>query len=278
MSEKYVSFRIEKKENNRVLAAINHDMRIGWQPKYIKRELSKKNITLIGSKMDKKRHKDLMAEQNKRSKRKIQKNTERFSAGIMTFSSSMSADQKMHPELFNECSKKFLSELNITHGLQIEYAEVHLDETTPHIHILFDNISKVDGKSIRRNINPKILSDIQTLMGKCFEPMGYQRGQDKNITRAEHLKVSDYRALEQREAELDQSIAQKEKQAEKVLKTDERMKKIYEAIESGEGNLTREDFDLYARHKGFERRFASKDEKKAIDKEMEKVFKHKTMS
>jgi hypothetical protein len=186
MEKKQVSFRIAKLSNGRVLNQINHDMRIGWQPKYIKHDKSSLNSLLYGSKMNKDSYYDLKKEQNSRSKRKIQKNTERFFSGIMTFDSAMAKDYENNEELFEKCSKDYLRALEGL-GLQINYAELHLDEDNPHIHLMFDNISKVDGKSIRRTVNPEMLKECQTLMGKSFEPMGYCRGEFDS--KRKHLNV-----------------------------------------------------------------------------------------
>lgn len=198
--EKFVSFRIGKLANHKVLNQINHDMRIGWQPSYIDYEKMADNRLIYGEKFDKKSYYDLRAEQSKRSKRKIQKNTERFSTGIFTFSQTMKEDYKNSPEVFNNCSKKFCEKLEEEFGLQISYAELHLDETTPHVHILFDNISKIDGKSIRRNITPDKLSKAQTLMGECFEPMGYKRGEENS--KRKHLNVKELHEINEAKEKL----------------------------------------------------------------------------
>lgn len=192
--EKYLSFRIEKIANEKVLSQINHDMRIGKQPKYIQRDKSHKNITLTGAKFNKLKHEEHLKKQNGKSKRKIQKNTERFFTGVMTFSEEMRRDYKNNDGLFAECSKDFLEKLKERYKMENIYSEIHLDETTPHIHILFDNIDD-SGKSVRRNINPKILSEIQTLMGECFEDLEYKRGKPKDETLAKHFNFRDYEKI-----------------------------------------------------------------------------------
>lgn len=204
--EKLLSFRIEKAANEKILGQINHDMRIGHIPKYINKDKMKDNLLLTGEKLNKKSYEELLKEQNKRSKRKIQKNTERFFKGIMTFSKEMTQDYKSNPDMFKECSIEFIKKIEDKYQLQISYSELHLDETTPHIHLLFDNISKVNGKSIRRNINPKILSEIQTEMGIAFSKMGYQRGIEKSITNAEHFKFQDYTKLKEEVESLKKDI------------------------------------------------------------------------
>jgi len=210
MEDRYVSFRIQKIENNRVAAQINHDMRIGFQPKYINRNLSSNNILLTGEKFNTEKMHEYKKEQNKRSKRKIQKNTERFISGIMTFSETMKNDYEDNSELFKNCSIDFLNKINEKYKLNAIYSIIHLDEKTPHIHLTFDNIDST-GKSVRRTINPQILKDIQTLMGESFSKMKYKRGKDKEITLAEHLTVSDYQKLKKAEIELYENLKEVKK-------------------------------------------------------------------
>jgi len=195
--EKFASFRIQKLENHKAKNALNHNIRKGWQPKYIDTSRSYKNYTIEGS-----RDLDLEAikkEQQKRSKRKIQKNSTRFLSGIMTFSNSMSKDYDR--EIFDDCSKDFIKKIKDHLGLTILQAEVHLDETTPHIHLIFDNLDK-NGKTINRTITPEKLSQAQDLIGESFEEMGYRRGIDKNETNAKHLTISDYQKLKAEEEQL----------------------------------------------------------------------------
>jgi hypothetical protein len=266
--EKYVSFRIEKTANERVIGQINHDMRIGKIPSYINKKKSNENYLIYGNKLNKTTYQDLLKDQNTRSKRKIQKNTERFFKGIMTFDEKMTEDYKNNPELFNKCARDFIKKLQ-AEGIQITYAELHLDEKTPHIHLLFDNIDKNTGKSIRRTINPKKLSEMQDMMGQSFEKMGYQRGKPKTETMANHFDFKDYHKLEQELTKLKQKIKN-----QKATKIDEKLEQIWQQIETGEGKLDRNDFDYLVKNMGFFRRFSKdKEVNKQINKIMEKGFK-----
>jgi len=205
MSKKYVSFRIEKNvTTEKVRNQMYHDFRI-HRPKNVDNDRIHLNRTLYQSE-------DFLAIKNKVkgvgkyakayqefqddkvkqiTGRKLQKNTERFFTGISTFSPTMAEDYKSNPSLFNECALMFISRLEALR-LKPLYVELHLDETTPHFHFTFDNIGD-DGKSIRRNIKPRDLRDIQSLMGECFEPMGYERGESKETTLRKHLSVADFK-------------------------------------------------------------------------------------
>jgi hypothetical protein len=231
MSKKFVNFRMENIVNSKVVRQLNHDFRIGWQPHYINHSKMKDNRSLFGGDFNENNIASIKSEQNKRSKRKIRKDTNRFNIGIMTFSETMQKDYHKDPMKFRECSEIFLDKLRAK-GLRPLYAQLHLDETTPHIHILFDNLDE-NAKSINRQLLRHDFSEFQDLMGESFQPMGYQRGQSKNITNANHLSVSDYHELEKLEKELRVKIenhqdilSKRNKQHEQILKKIEQSQKI----------------------------------------------------
>lgn len=129
--------------------------------------------------------------------RKAQKTAMFFMSAIMTFSETMAEDYKNNPDLYEKCSLDFNNKLQDIFGLQILYSMTHLDEKTPHNHMLLDNISKKDGKGIDRRTKPKDLEAIQTLMGECFAPMGYVRGIPVAETHSKHLPVQTLHKLEE---------------------------------------------------------------------------------
>ena len=197
--DKMLSFRIEKIgaiNNNKIKQHINHDYRLGFIPKYIQKHLTHKNYNIYGHKFN---VEQIIELQNTRSKRKIQKNVERFFSGILTFGEIMSEDYANNPKLFDSCSKDFIEKLQNKLGVKILSAVVHLDEKTPHIHFLFDNINN-EGKSIKRNIKPNDCSDFQDLGGSCFERMGYERG--IKGSKNKHLNVYDLHKLQDKREKL----------------------------------------------------------------------------
>lgn len=198
--EKYVSFRIQKKSEAGIRNQLNHDYRKGHIPKYINRALSDSNVALIDTirantvKNKVEASKTLVKE---KTGRKAQASAEFLFTGIMTFSESMKYDYKNNPELFAKNAKEFLQRISDKYDMKCLSAVIHLDEKTPHIHLVFDNISQTTGKGIRRTISPKKLSDIQTIMGSCFSDMGYQRGKSKFETLAKHINFKDYHKVEE---------------------------------------------------------------------------------
>ena len=211
MTDKFVSFRIEKQNRAGAMNSFYHDFR-RHTPSYVDKSRSELNktilkgqffedvLTKVKAEEEELRPKHIFdyyeINQKERvknlTKRKAQKNAELFNSGIMTFSPSMAEDYANNSELFEEKSKQFLEQLKEQFGFNVMYAQLHLDEETPHVHILFDNIG-FDGKGVRRNINPYKLMQIQTLMGDCFAEMGYKRGKPASETRREHLSVYQYK-------------------------------------------------------------------------------------
>lgn len=204
-NNKYVSFRIEDIPNDtKIKKILNHDYRIGYMPKYIKKDNTHKNYNVYGHNFDIEKIKEL---QNSRSKRKIQKNTSRFFMGILTFGEIMGEDYYKNIKNFNECSNDFIEKIQKKLNVKILSAVLHLDEKTPHIHFIFDNISN-EGKSIKREITPEICSNLQDLVGNSFKTMGYQRG-EKGSNKI-HLNVNQLHMLESVKNDLQSKIEEKE--------------------------------------------------------------------
>jgi len=207
MEKKLVSFRIEKSTFSESQNQLRHDFR-QHIPSYVDLERTKNNVELFISEnfkeainlqsSQKKSQLQIINERQKErikqlTKRTAQNNAEYFNQGIITFSPSMRAVYETNTELFNQCALNFIAQINKKYGLNALYAVTHNDEETPHIHLLFDNISEKSGKSIRRKINPKVLSDIQSLLGECYSPLGFKRGEYVTDTRREHLGVREYK-------------------------------------------------------------------------------------
>ena len=127
--------------------------------------------------------------------------------GIITFSESMTQDFESDRKKFDECSKNLIEDLEKKLNTKILSAVVHLDEKTPHIHLIFDNISK-EGKSIKRTINPEICSNLQDMGGICFSKMNYQRG-EKGSDKI-HLNVNQLHKMENVKNALQSKIIEKE--------------------------------------------------------------------
>lgn len=196
--DKYVSFRIETLQNtetsyHKVKHRLAHDFRTGYIPKNINQDKIKDNIVLQGGNFLND-FENVLISQEKRGTRKLQKNCSRFFGAIMTFSNTMAQDYKNNPKLFKKCAMSFLKDIESTLETNALSVVLHLDETTPHIHIIFDNIDK-NGKTVQRQLTRDNLSQLQTLMGDYFDPMGYKRGISTIETKATHISTKTYKEL-----------------------------------------------------------------------------------
>lgn len=207
--DKYVSFRIETLQNtetsyHKVKHRLAHDFRTGYIPKNINQDKIKDNIVLQGGNFLN-NFENVLKEQEARSTRKLQKNCSRFFGAIMTFSNEMAQDYKKDPKLFKKCALSFLNDIQDTLGTKALSVVLHLDETTPHIHLIFDNINK-NGKTVQRQLTRDNLSQIQTLMGSYFNEMGYKRGIDSITTKSSHISTKTYKELKKIEDNIKANI------------------------------------------------------------------------
>lgn len=238
MDQKYVSFRIETLQNtetnyHKVKHRLAHDYRLGYIPQNINKDKIKDNIVIQGGNfLD--NFENVLREQETRSTRKLQKNCSRFFGAIMTFSNEMTQDYQNNPNLFKKCATSFINDIQETLGTKALSVVLHLDETTPHIHLIFDNID-TQGKTVQRQLTRNNLSELQTLMGSYFEPMGYKRGISAIETKATHVSTKTYKELKKIEDKIKANI--------KNLKQDSL---IFEKFEKQEP-MTPQEFDIFVK-------------------------------
>ena len=80
--------------------------------------------------------------------------------------------------------------------------ELHLSETTPHLHAICGAIDE-RGKLCAKNIirGPAHLRELQTDYAKRMEQFGLQRGISKKLTKAQHKELRDFYAEQSNNAE-----------------------------------------------------------------------------
>lgn len=127
--------------------------------------------------------------------------------------------------------KKFMELLKEEYGMEPLGYEFHLDEGSydddgsfrcnPHAHVRFYNYdfkNKCTPTSKLRKQKKK-MREMQTKMAKVFEPLGYERGVSKKITKAEHLKKDEYvKKIHKEKLEEAKLIEEKTKKQEEQLK------------------------------------------------------------
>lgn len=119
----------------------------------------------------------------------------------------------------------------------IAYAQVHLDETTPHMHL--GVVPMRDGKLQAKNIfNRKELFAVQDDLPKFLEKKGFSLERGEPNGQRKHLTVNEFKDMQSRITEL----AQIEEEQEKRIKNLEKEK------ESLERQIKRSKEDLEIRH------------------------------
>ena len=241
---KLVNFRIEKGTETSIRNQLNHDLRLGHIPKNIDKERVKDNITLIGAIKPTTVKEEIEARQTlvkEKTGRKAQANAEFFFAGIMTFSSTMTEDYKNNPEAFKKATKTFLALIERDYQVKAVSAVIHLDEQTPHIHLILDNINPKTGKGVRRRLSPSKLSSIQTTMGLCFSSMGYERGQPVEETLAKHIDFKVYNNLILKLKKLTEDIEYIEIVKDELAKNSSGVLKLVEYFKKYNGSTLNEE-------------------------------------
>jgi len=218
----YISIRIETKKQHQ----INHNLRI-TKINYIKNEDIKnihidKNLNIIKFshndstqkneyytkiKNDLNDFKNLIIETNnnyikdynenraeneKRKRSSIRKNTNYFNSGIITFSTQMQQDFEKNPNDFIERLKQFHKDFEEKYNTKITNSSIHLDETTPHIHFDFLNYNFKTNQTLKRHLSKNDLSNFQDLAAKHFQDFengNYMRGEKIEKTNAKHLNI-----------------------------------------------------------------------------------------
>jgi hypothetical protein len=126
-----------------------------------------------------------------------------FLAGVITLSHIIEQELKEGKISKQELEITFRKALsNVEHGLQqygvkrIEYATIHYDEKTPHLHFYVKNFDN-EGLSIYHKIRKKKkLSGFQDEVGLAFSTLGYSRGQRKTVDGNDHASIRRAHQLE----------------------------------------------------------------------------------
>lgn len=175
-------------------------------------------------------------EEQREDKKAIRKDAVLVNEWIITSDQEFFKDMDLEEtEKFFAAAAEFYEE---RYGKQnIAYAQVHLDETTPHMHL--GVVPMRDGKLQAKNIfNRKELFAVQDDLPKFLEKKGFSLERGEPNGQRKHLTVNEFKDMQSRITEL----AQIEEEQEKRIKTLEKEK------ESLERQIKRSKEDLEIRH------------------------------
>lgn len=217
---------------------------------------------------------------SKGRKKKYKKNFCAFEEFIITFGSdrvrqsekdSPLSDQEvqalraMPKEQYIECAQKFLEYLR-KKGYRNFILALHLDEKTPHFHIVCETYSEENGFIKRGGVDGSRAQDgieLQDAIADCFSEMGFIRGERGGKTA--HVPLQKLHKLDWREEALRIKERELEEKSQHLLRWEQELK-------DKEENLLKleKEIDEYAKDSGFyfDETLASKNAKIQPQKEL----------
>ena len=213
----YMSFvvaRMQKMKSGNLVGVGNHNQRNtdNHSNKDIDVERSYLNYDLVNRTENYKRDIEQFINDNKSSSRAVRKDAVLINEWIITSDNQFfkDKDDKEIKDFFEQSKDYFAEKFG---DENIRYAQVHLDETTPHMHlgiVPFNAEKKLSAKTV---FNRQALQAVQDELPKCLNERGFEleRGEKgserKNLTVPEYKKAKDElkemtTTLEQRKSEV----------------------------------------------------------------------------
>ncbi len=204
----FVVARMQKMKADNLVGVGNHNQRktSNHSNKDIDIERSHLNYDLVNRTQNYKTDIQKFIDENKSTKRAVRKDAVLVNEWIVTSDSKFfeNKDDKEIKEFFDK-SKDFFAEKFGDDN--IRYAQVHLDESTPHMHlgiVPFDDNQKLSAKRV---FNREKMQMIQDELPKYMNEKGFDIERGKKGSKREHLSVDEYK----------QVIRKAEKEADKIV-------------------------------------------------------------
>ena len=198
---------------------------------------------------------------SKGRKKKYKKNFRAFEEFVITFGSDrvrqsekdtplsdteVQALRSMPKEKYLECAQKFLEHLR-KKGYRNFILAFHLDEKSPHFHIVCEPYSEERGFVVRGGIDGGRAKDgieLQDAVYECFSEMGFIRGERGGKTA--HVPLQKLHKLDYREQALKLKELELEEKSQHLLRWEQQLKDKEENLHRLEQEL-----DEYAKDSGF---------------------------
>jgi hypothetical protein len=194
-------------------------------------------------------------------KKKYRKNTCAFEEFVIFFGSNrvrqnekdtplndeeIQALRDMPKEKYIECAQKFLEHLRAK-GYANFILAFHIDEKTPHFHVIAETYSPENGFVVRGGVGGGRAQDgieLQDAVADCFSSMGFIRGERGGKTA--HVPLQKLHQLDYREQALKLKELELEEKSQHLLRWEQELK-------DKEENLCRleKEIDEYAKDSGF---------------------------
>jgi hypothetical protein len=119
-----------------------------------------------------------------------------FVEGILAFSPEPFAAAGFDMEEWKARCLDVAADLAKSQNARMVYLSFHFDETTPHAHYMIENFDKKEKTTWQRKFGKQKCRELQDFAAKKFTEMGFERGESKSISGAEHKNLIESHHIE----------------------------------------------------------------------------------
>jgi len=211
--------RMQKMKAENLIGIGNHNQRKtkNHSNPDIDTSLSKLNYDLVDHTENYKKDIENFINENKSTTRAVRKDAVLINEWIIT------SDRKFFEDLSDEDTKEFFytakEYFSEKFGEEnIRYATVHLDESTPHMHMGIVPFDKDKKLSAKRVFNRQALRDVQEDLPKHLQEKGFEIKRGLEGSDRKNLTVPEYKKLKEKEKEIEREIDRKKNELKSYTK------------------------------------------------------------
>ncbi len=222
--------RMQKMKSGNLVGIGNHNQRKteNHTNKEIDPSLSKLNYDLVNRTENYKRDIEKFINENKSTKRAVRKDAVLINEWII------SSDSKFFKDLTQQETKNFFASAKDYFAENfgeenIRYAIVHLDESTPHMHMGIVPFDKDNKLSAKRVFNREALRNVQENLPKHLQEQGFEIERGLEGSDRKNLTVPEFKEMKQEQKEIEREIERKKDELKSYFK-DRKMKSSIDNI------------------------------------------------
>lgn len=199
--------RMEKMKSGNLVGIGNHNQRKtkNHSNKEIDKTRSHLNYDLLNRTENYKTDIEKFINENKSTQRAVRKDAVLINEWIITsdqdFFKDLNTDER---EKFFISSKNYFAEKFGDEN--IRYAKVHLDETTPHMHLGIVPFDKENKLSAKRVFNRQALRDVQEELPSYLQELGFEIERGQKGSERKNLTVPEFKKLKEEEREIKKEL------------------------------------------------------------------------
>lgn len=196
--------RMEKMKSGNLTGIGNHNQRKtkNHSNKDIDKTRSHLNYDLLNRTENYKTDIENFINENKSTQRAVRKDAVLINEWIITsdqdFFKDLNADER---EKFFISSKDYFAEK--FGDKNIRYAKIHLDETTPHMHLGIVPFDKENKLSAKRVFNRQALRDVQEELPNYLQELGFKIERGQKGSERKNLTIPEFKEMKEKQKELE---------------------------------------------------------------------------